>query len=198
MTTTAEFDVMLDRASRAFEDRAVEEGLVDVTVATIATPIGDLLVAVADSAIVRVAFDVEDHLLVLEQLADTISPRVLESHTDPVLEAARTQLGEYFAGERASFDLPLDLRLARGPFRREVLDLLRDIPAGETRTYAQLAATAGRPNAVRAVGSGCATNPVPVVIPCHRVLRTGGHLGGYLGGVERKQWLLDHEQRLAG
>lgn len=198
MTTTTEFDALLDRASRAFEDAARDEGLVDVAVTTVDTPVGVLLVAAVESAIVRVAFDVEDHLLVLEQLAATISPRVLEVHDDPVLAAARCQLNEFCAGERSRFDLPIDLRLARGPFRREVLELLQQIPAGETRTYAQLAATAGRPNAVRAVGSSCATNPVPVVIPCHRVLRTGGHLGGYLGGVERKQWLLDHEQRLAG
>ncbi len=195
--TATQFDDLCERAVDAFTAAAIAEGLVDVAVTTVPTPVGALLVAAVDDAIVRVAFDIEDHADVLVQLADTIGARVVEVVT-PVLAAARDQLGAYFTGERTTFDLPLDLRLARGPFRREVLALLSTIPLGTTRTYAELAAIAGRPKAVRAVGSGCATNPVPIVVPCHRVLRTGGELGGYLGGVARKQWLLDHERALAG
>jgi methylated-DNA-[protein]-cysteine S-methyltransferase len=193
-----EFDALLARADDRFATAARAEGLLDVAVTTFETPVGVLLIAATDAGIVRVGFDVEDHVVVLEQLADAISSRVVEDATNEVLGAARTQLDEYFRGERTSFDLPLDLSLTKGPFRREVLGLLQRIPVGETRTYAQLAVEAGRPNAVRAVGSGCATNPVPVIVPCHRVLRTGGELGGYLGGVTRKRWLLDHELQLAG
>lgn len=198
MTMMTTFDAMLDRAGRRMVERAIAEGLADVRTTVLDTPVGALLLAATDAGLARVAFDVEDHPAVLEQLASGISPRVLEAPGDPVLAAARTQLREYFAGTRMAFDLPLDLRLAKGPFRREVLGLLATIPLGATRTYAELAAQSGRPRAVRAVGSGCATNPVPVVVPCHRVLRTGGDLGGYLGGVPRKRWLLEHERRLAG
>jgi methylated-DNA-[protein]-cysteine S-methyltransferase len=106
----------------------------------------------------------------------------------------RRELDEYFAGRRASFDVALDLQLARGEFRRLVLAQLREIPYGETWSYGELAAAAGRPTAIRAAGTGCATNPVPLIVPCHRVLRTGGALGGYIGGVERKAWLLEHER----
>jgi methylated-DNA-[protein]-cysteine S-methyltransferase len=193
----AEFDALLERADARFADAAHAEGLVDVAMTIVDTPVGELLLAATDEGIVRVAFDVEDHELVLAQLAETISPRIVERAADPVLVAAAEQLAAYFGGTRATFDVPLDLRLTKGPFRREVLGLLQRIPAGETRTYAQLAVESGRPNAVRAVGSGCATNPVPVIVPCHRVLRTGGELGGYLGGTARKRWLLDHELQLA-
>lgn len=194
--TATHYDALCDRAVDALASAALEAGLVEVAVTRVPTPIGALLVAAVDDAIVRIAFDVEDHAEVLVQLAEAIGPRVLEVET-PVLAAARVQLDEYFSGARTAFDLPLDLRLATGPFRREVLALLPQIPVGSTRTYAELAALAGRPRAIRAVGSGCATNPLPIVVPCHRVLRTGGELGGYLGGVERKQWLLEHERALA-
>jgi methylated-DNA-[protein]-cysteine S-methyltransferase len=194
----AGFDALLDRATTSFAEAAAAEGLVDVAVTVVDSPVGQLLLAATDEGIVRVAFDVEDHELVLAQLAETISSRIVERRSDPALAAATTQLDAYFGGERSAFDVPLDLRLTKGPFRREVLGLLQQIPAGQTRTYAQLAVESGRPNAVRAVGSGCATNPVPVLVPCHRVLRTGGELGGYLGGTARKRWLLDHELQLAG
>jgi methylated-DNA-[protein]-cysteine S-methyltransferase len=184
--TSIEFEALRARA---------DEASVDVEVARVDTPVGLLLLAAVDGAVVRVAFDTEGHDAVLVQLAGSISPRIIE-HESPVLAAAAEQLRSWFAGERCTFDLPLDLRLARGPFRREVLEQLQAIQLGETRTYAELAAAAGRPTAVRAVGSGCATNPLPVIVPCHRVLRTGGELGGYLGGLDRKRWLLDHEARL--
>lgn len=195
MTTT--FDTLLARASDAFSAAALADGLVDVGVTTLDTPVGALLVAATDAGIVRVAFDVEDHDTVLAQLAESISPRVVRVPPAGVLAEARSQIDAYFAGDLDHFDLPLDLCLVRGEYRREVLAQLRTIPFGQTRTYAQLAIQSGRPNAVRAVGSGCARNPLPVVVPCHRVLRTGGALGGYLGGLDRKQWLLEHERRMS-
>jgi methylated-DNA-[protein]-cysteine S-methyltransferase len=194
---TMTFDTLLERATDSFAAAAHAGGLVDVQVTTLDTPVGALLLAATDAGVVRVAFDSEDHDAVLAQLAASISPRVVQAAPTGLLADARAQLDAYFAGERDSFDLPLDLRLARGEYRREVLALLRTIPPGQTRTYAQLAVESGRPKAVRAVGTGCATNPLPVVVPCHRVLRTGGELGGYLGGVERKQWLLDHEREMS-
>lgn len=195
MTTT--LAALLERAGDRFAAAALDAGLADVAITTLETPVGRLLVAATGSGIVRVAFDSEDHEVVLASLAASVSPRVLELRT-PVLELATDQLAQYFAGTRPGFELPLDLRLARGGYRREVLGLLDAIPLGETRTYAQLAQQSGRPNAVRAVGSGCARNPLPIVVPCHRVLRTGGALGGYLGGLDRKRWLLEHERRMAG
>lgn len=195
--TTSQFEALLERSSSGFGERALEAGLVDVAVTTIDTAVGTLLLASTEDGIVRVAFDVEDHPAVLEQLAAAISPRVVE-HVTPLLAEGRRQLEEYFAGTRTTFELALDLRLARGPYRREVLGLLASIPAGATRTYAEVAILSGRPRAVRAVGSGCAGNPLPVLVPCHRVLRTGGEVGGYIGGTHRKRWLLEHERRIAG
>ena len=108
------------------------------------------------------------------------------------LDPAARQLEEYFAGRRTAFDLPLDLRLSAG-FRRDVLTHLREIGYGTTASYAALAAAAGSPRAVRAVGTACATNPLPVVVPCHRVVRSDGALGSYVGGVAAKRTLLDLE-----
>jgi methylated-DNA-[protein]-cysteine S-methyltransferase len=188
---------LLEGADAAFVHAAGAAGLVQVATTTVESPVGPLQLAALDGALVRVAFDIEDHDLVLADLAVRLAPRIVPIEV-PVLAQARSQLDAYFAGERSTFDLPLDAVLARGPFRRQVLDHLREIPLGQTRSYAEVAALAGRPSAVRAVGSGCATNPLPVVIACHRVLRSGGDLGGYLGGGTRKRWLLEHERRLAG
>ena len=169
--------------------RAADEGLVDVAYATADTPIGPLLVAVTERGLVRVGFGHEDS--VLEDLAARISPRVVETpkRTDEV----RRALDEYFEGHTATFDVPIDWQLSRG-FRREVLEaLFRDVGFGHVVSYRDLAEIAGRPKASRAVGSAMATNPIPIVVPCHRVLRTGGALGGYGGGLEVKRWLLRHE-----
>jgi methylated-DNA-[protein]-cysteine S-methyltransferase len=193
--STDAWDDLLDRVDAAFTAAASSEQLVDASTATIPTPVGELLLVAAGDSLVRIAFDVEDHDLVLADLAPRLGARILRVE-HPVLELARTQLDSYFAGELATFDLPLDLQLAKGPFRRHVLECLTSITAGETRTYAELAALAGRPTAVRAAGSGCATNPIPIVVPCHRILRSGGDLGGYLGGPSRKRWLLDHERSM--
>jgi methylated-DNA-[protein]-cysteine S-methyltransferase len=171
-------------------DVAQAQDLLDVAYATVDSPVGPLLLAATDHGLVRIAFGVEDHARVLTDLATRIGPRILRSPLR--LGAAVGQLAEYFDGHRRSFDLPLDLRLSSG-FRRQVIDHLREIAYGRTESYAEVAAAAGSPRAVRAVGTACATNPLPVVVPCHRVLRSDGSLGGYLGGIEAKQALLSLE-----
>ncbi|HVM03910.1 MAG TPA: methylated-DNA--[protein]-cysteine S-methyltransferase [Acidimicrobiales bacterium] len=168
-------------------DSAAGAGLLDVAYRTVATPIGTLLVAATPEGLVRVAFDVEGHDAVLEAIASRVSRRVL--HAPARLDDAARQLDEYFAGRRRRFDLAVDLRLA-SPFRRVVLEHLRTIGYGRTESYATVAAASGSPAAVRAVGTACATNPVPVVVPCHRVVRSDGTLGGYLGGLDVKRALL--------
>ena len=162
---------------------AADEGLLDVAYRTAATPVGELLLAATPEGLVRVAYT--EHEAALAELAAAISPRVLRGR----LDEPRRQLDEYFAGRRRSFDLALDLRLSRG-FRRAVLAQLRGIDYGSTRSYAEVAAAAGSPRAVRAVGTACATNPLPVVVPCHRVVRSDGSPGGYAGGPEAKRLLL--------
>ncbi len=163
------------------------EGLLDVAYRTVDTPIGLLLLAATTEGLVRVAFDREDHDAVLERLAVAISPRILRAPRR--LDEAARQLDEYFAGTRRHFDLPIDFRLTQG-FRRRVLEHLQHIGYGATESYAAVAAASGSPAAVRAVGSACANNPIPVVVPCHRVVRSDGTIGQYLGGTEAKQALL--------
>ncbi|MEU6262321.1 methylated-DNA--[protein]-cysteine S-methyltransferase [Saccharopolyspora shandongensis] len=169
---------------------ARQEGLLDVAYRTVDTPVGGLLLAATERGLVRVAFDRQGHSSVLESLAELISPRILRA-PDRLDEAAR-QIDEYFAGRRRTFDLPLDWRLSRG-FRLNVLEHLPDIAYGRTASYAEVAAAAGSPRAVRAVGTACATNPLPVVVPCHRVVRSDGTSGGYVGGAEAKETLLHLE-----
>jgi methylated-DNA-[protein]-cysteine S-methyltransferase len=169
---------------------AQDEGLLDVAYRTIDTPVGSLLLAATDLGLVRVAYSVEDHEAVLQALADQISPRILLAPSR--LDASARELEEYFEGRRHTFDLQLDWRLSEG-FRSTVLRALPSISYGQTASYAAVAQLAGNPKAVRAVGSACATNPLPVVVPCHRVVRSDGALGGYLGGVEAKRILLDLE-----
>jgi methylated-DNA-[protein]-cysteine S-methyltransferase len=181
---------------RALHDRLAAEagagGLLDVAYRTLDSPIGTLLLAATGQGLVRIAFATEGHDRVLQSLADRISPRVLDAPAR--LDPAATELDEYFAGRRSRFDLPLDWRLSQG-FRRTVLHhLIAEVGYGRTATYRTLAGLAGNPRAVRAVGSACATNPLPVVVPCHRVLRTDGGLGGYLGGLDAKRLLLDLER----
>ncbi|MGH2474545.1 MAG: methylated-DNA--[protein]-cysteine S-methyltransferase [Candidatus Limnocylindrales bacterium] len=168
-------------------DDATKAGLLDVAYRTIDTPIGSLLLAATEAGLVRVGFDSEGHDHVLERLATDVSPRILSAPKR--LDLAARELDEYFAGRRSSFDLPLDLRLSRG-FRRIVLDHLPDIAYGTTASYAAIAQASGNPKAVRAVGSACATNPIPVVVPCHRVVRSDGSLGQYAGGPAVKAALL--------
>lgn len=169
---------------------AVEEDLLDVAYRVVDSPVGPLLLAATPAGLVRVAFAQEGHDAVLARLAERISPRVLAAPAR--LDAVARQLDEYFAGRRHRFSLPLDLRLTGG-YRRTVLDHLVEVPYGRTESYAEVARATEHPRAVRAVGSACATNPLPVVVPCHRVLRSDGSLGGYLGGLAAKTRLLELE-----
>jgi methylated-DNA-[protein]-cysteine S-methyltransferase len=167
--------------------RASADGLLDVVYRLVDSPVGTLLVAATRVGLARVAFESEDHDAVLELLSRAIGPRVLRN--GQALDEIARELDEYFAGRRRAFDVPVDLRLAHG-FRLGVLEHLREIPYGRTESYAAVAAAAGSPRAVRAVGSACATNPLPVVVPCHRVVRSDGGMGGYLGGIAAKEYLL--------
>jgi len=169
---------------------AEAEGLLDVAYTTIDSPLGTLLLAATPKGLVRVAYDVEDHDRVLYTLSQRISPRVLRAPRR--LDAAARELDEYFSRQRRVFDLPLDLSLSTG-FRQLVQRHLPEIGYGQTRTYRQVAELVGNPQAVRAVGTACATNPLPVVVPCHRVLRADGTPGGYVAGPGAKKALLSLE-----
>ena len=177
----------LDRLHARLVDAAADDDTLDVAYRTVDTPLGSLLLAATPAGLVRVAYESEGHDAVLSTLATKVSPRVLRAPSR--LDATAREIDDYFAGRRHVFDLPLDLQLAHG-FRREVLTHLRDIAYGSTASYSAVAAAAGRPTAVRAAASACAVNPLPIVIPCHRVIRSDGSLGGYLGGVAAKQSLL--------
>ena len=169
---------------------AQTEGILDIAYRVVDSPVGPLLVAATEFGLVRVAYASEGHDTVLQSLADRISPRILLAPGR--LDTAARQLDEYFAAERHEFSVPLDWRLSAG-FRNRVLRQLPGIGYGHTASYAAVAKLAGNPNAVRAVGSACATNPLPIVVPCHRVVRSDGAMGGYLGGVEAKRVLLTLE-----
>jgi methylated-DNA-[protein]-cysteine S-methyltransferase len=173
-------------------ERAAAEGLLDVAYATVDSPLGQLLVAATPRGLVRLSYGAEGE--VLEDLADRLSPRILEAPAR--LDEVRRELDEYFDGRRSEFDLPIDWSLTRG-FTGKVLRATARIDFGKTSTYAEVAGRAGSPRAVRAAGNALGANPIPVVVPCHRVLRTGGALGGYTGGVERKEFLLRLEGVLA-
>jgi methylated-DNA-[protein]-cysteine S-methyltransferase len=165
-------------------------GLLDVAYATADSPVGPLLLAATPAGVVRVSFAREGFDGVLASLAARISPRVLEAPAR--LDDARRQLDEYFAGRRTDFELPLDHQLSSG-FRARVLAAIAAIPFGRTGTYRSVATAAGSPGAVRAAGTACATNPIPLIVPCHRVVRSDGTMGRYGGGEEAKRLLLEHE-----
>jgi methylated-DNA-[protein]-cysteine S-methyltransferase len=173
---------------------AQQDGVLDVAYRVIDSPVGPLLLATTDQGLIRVAFALEDHDAVLQTLADRISPRILSAPGR--LDTAARELDEYFAGRRHAFDLPLDWRLSAG-FRRTVLSHLPEIGYGQTASYSAVAGLAGSPKAVRAVGTACATNPLPVVVPCHRVVRADGSMGGYRGGPDAKRTLLTLEEAAA-
>jgi methylated-DNA-[protein]-cysteine S-methyltransferase len=175
-------------------ERAAEEGLLDVAYTSVDSPLGPLVVAATTKGLVRVSyteFRGEDE--VLEEIARRVSPRVLEAPAR--LDGVRRELDEYFDGRRERFETPVDWSHLAG-FTREVLRATAAIPFGDVSTYAGVAEAAGSPRAVRAAGNALGANPMPVVVPCHRVLRTGGALGGYTGGLERKEFLLRLEGRL--
>lgn len=175
----------------ALANRAAGERILDVAYRIMETPVGPLLLAATAKGLVRVAFEREGFETVLGVLAAKLSPRVLEypKRLDPVA----AELEEYFAGRRQNFDVPLDYALSSG-FRRIVQRHLPRIDYGRTQSYKEVAELVGNPKAVRAVGTACATNPLPVVVPCHRVLRTDGSLGGYIGGLDAKAVLLNLER----
>lgn len=181
---------MSDATLRSFAERAESEGLLDVAYANVDSPFGPILLAATPSGLVRVNLPAYDPEETLDELASRVSPRVLEAPAR--LDDARRQLDLYFEGRLTQFDLPLDWRLSKD-FRRRALRAISRIPYGQTRTYTQIAASAGNERAVRAAGTACGSNPIPIVVPCHRVLRTGGALGGYGGGLEMKRSLLELE-----
>jgi methylated-DNA-[protein]-cysteine S-methyltransferase len=178
---------LLERLHARLEARATGDAAPDVHYRTVDSPIGRLLLAATEAGVARVAFEREGEEAVLQSLADRIGPRVLR--TPRRLDDAARWFDAYFAGAHDPFSLPLDTRLARG-FRLEVLGRLQQVPYGERVSYATLAAQTSSPKAVRAVGTACATNPLPLVIPCHRVTRSDGTVGAYLGGPETKVRLL--------
>jgi methylated-DNA-[protein]-cysteine S-methyltransferase len=175
--------------------RAAEENMLDVAYATMDSPFGALLLASTPRGLVRVGLPNQDADELLVDLATRVSPRVLEAPAQ--LDEARRELDLYFEGKLTEFDLPLDWRLSKD-FRRKVLRAIARIPYGQTRSYTQMATSAGNVRAVRAAGTACGSNPIPVVVPCHRVLRSGGALGGYGGGLPMKEALLRLEGVLDG
>ncbi|PJN25721.1 methylated-DNA--[protein]-cysteine S-methyltransferase [Kitasatospora sp. CB02891] len=189
LSTAVDADT-LSRLHRRLERAAEQADLIDVAYTTIDSPVGKLLLAATPKGLVRVAYAGEDHDRVLEALGQKLSPRILRAPQR--LEEAAREIDEYFARRRRVFDLTLDLSLSHG-FRRLVQTHLPEIEYGQTRSYRDMAELVGNPKAVRAVGTACATNPLPIVVPCHRVLRTDGTLGGYVGGLEAKTTLLELE-----
>jgi methylated-DNA-[protein]-cysteine S-methyltransferase len=178
----------LSRLHVRLESDADTAGVLDVAYRTVDTPVGSLLLAA--TTVVRVAYDVEGHDAVLAKLAAVVSPRILRAPGR--LDDVARQIHEYFAKRRTVFEVPVDLRLAEG-FRRNVIEHLSDIGYGRRESYAAVAAAIGHPRAVRAVGTACGHNPLPVVIPCHRVVRSDGSTGQYVGGTVAKSTLLDLE-----
>ncbi|HIW90320.1 MAG TPA: methylated-DNA--[protein]-cysteine S-methyltransferase [Candidatus Corynebacterium avicola] len=195
-------DSELDRLTGRLAESAAQENLLDVSYRTVDSPIGPLFLATTDTGLVRVAFENEDTDAVLTELSERIGPRIIENPKP--LDAVARELDEYFAGTRHDFDLPLDFSMSASasaqaskgtpPFRQIVQQYLPSIDYGSTRSYKEVAEAVGNTKAVRAVGTACATNPIPVVVPCHRVLRTDGKLGGYRGGLEAKKVLLELER----
>jgi methylated-DNA-[protein]-cysteine S-methyltransferase len=185
MTVTPELD-------RRFREAAAREGLLDVGFDVVETPVGPLLVAATRRGVARIFFDAEPEPQ-LERLAQTFGPRVLRASA--IVDPARRQLEEYFAGRRSAFELDIDLRVD-APFARQVLDELARVPFGQTTTYGALAAKVGAPRAARAVGTVMNRNPIPIVLPCHRVVGSTGSLTGYGGGLHVKEHLLRLEGAL--
>jgi len=186
-----------DRRSRELvgrlADAAAQEGLVDVALGTVDSPVGELLVAVTPRGVVYVAFESEDRERLLATFARKLSPRILTSPRPT--DEARRELAEYFGGARRTFDVALDRRLM-SPFARQVLAATAKVPFGEISTYGQIAKRIGRPSASRAVGAALGSNPIPIVVPCHRIVGVGGRLTGYAGGIHRKERLLSFEGSL--
>jgi methylated-DNA-[protein]-cysteine S-methyltransferase len=178
-------------AAAALAERADDAGVLDVAYGTLETPLGEMLVATTGRGLVRIGLPNADVDRVLERVASEVSPRVLElpRRTD----TARRELDEYFAGRRKEFDLPIDWSLVHGDFSRRLLRGLPRVRYGETISYSEAASRAGSPRAHRAAGNALASNPLAIVVPCHRVIRSGGDLGSYGGGPDMKEKLLRME-----
>jgi methylated-DNA-[protein]-cysteine S-methyltransferase len=182
-----------DTLLEAVASAAVREGLADAIFTRLSTPIGRLLVVQGPNGVVRVGFEEEPEDAVLAGVAGALGPRVIGS--DRELAATRDALSAYFEGEDSTPGVPVDLGLVRAPFRRRVLETLhREVGRGDVVTYGALAERSGNAKAFRAAATACARNPVPIVVPCHRVLPSGGGIGNYGGGVERKRVLLQLER----
>jgi len=194
MTRTSAKQERSQAAARHLTARAAGEVLADVSYCALDSPFGALLGAVPNRGLVRHAFPEEDVDAVLERIAQRVSPRIVEA-AGP-LEQVRRELDDYFSGARKRFDVALDWSLI-GPFARRVLHATAEIPYGGCLSYGEVAAEAGSPRGSRAAGNALGSNPIPIVIPCHRVLRSGGAIGGYGGGLHRKRWLLELEGTLA-
>jgi methylated-DNA-[protein]-cysteine S-methyltransferase len=187
---TRSTDTQATAAARRLTERIAAEGLADVSYAPIDSPFGVLHAAVTKRGLVRLTFPEESLDSVLDRLARRLSPRIVE--TPAALDPVKRELDDYFAGRRRAFTVALDWSLI-GPFGRKVLRATSDIPYGRHLSYTEVAAEAGSPRGSRAAGNALGSNPIPIVIPCHRVLRVGGALGGYAGGLDRKRWLLELE-----
>jgi methylated-DNA-[protein]-cysteine S-methyltransferase len=187
--TDAAADAALAAAQR-LSKRLAEQGLAEISYAPVDSPFGELLLAASEQGLLRLAFPEEDTDSVLERLAARVSPRIVEAPAQ--LDPVRRELDEYFEGRRREFELALDWTLV-GPFGRRVLGATAQIPYGNVLTYTEVAAEAGSPRGSRAAGNALGANPIPIVVPCHRVLRGSGALGGYAGGLPRKQFLLELE-----
>ena len=189
----------LDRAVQGVLARAGRDGLIDVAYASVDSPFGKLLVARTDRGVVRLKLPggrdsqiTDDEAL--EALATYVSPRVLEAPSR--LDEERRELEEYFEGKRDRFDVPVDWSLTSAGFRSRALHAVARIPYGQTKTYAEIAKEAGNDRAFRAAGTACGRNPIPLIVPCHRVVQSGGGIGNYGGGPEMKRALLDLEGAL--
>jgi methylated-DNA-[protein]-cysteine S-methyltransferase len=182
-----------ERLARRFAEEVAAGGGADVAFATVDSPFGPLTAATTSRGLVRLAFPDEGPDAVVDFLARRLSPRIVEAPAR--LDAVRRELDEYFSGGRRSFEMALDWALI-GAFGRRVLRATARIPFGAVSSYREVAARAGSPAGSRAAGGALGANPIPIVIPCHRVLRTGGGLGGYAGGLERKRFLLELEGAL--
>jgi methylated-DNA-[protein]-cysteine S-methyltransferase len=182
----------VDSSAPEFAGAADAAGLLDVVYTTTDSPVGTLLLAATPAGLVRIAYtDFEDQDAVLAELAERVSPRVLA--VPRKLDRSRRELDQYFAGGRHTFDVPIDWQLTKG-FARRVLEATAEIPYGEIASYRDVASLAGSPRGFRAAGNALGSNPIPIVVPCHRVLHTGGGLGGYTGGLDRKRTLLAIER----
>ncbi len=181
------------QAAKAFNARVTREGLADIGYGTVDSPWGTLTAAATEEGLVRLAFPEEPLDEVLDRLAAKLSPRIIEEPSR--FEDVRRELDEYFNGRRRDFEVPLD-RVLMSAFAKRVLAATSAIPYGSVSTYTEMATAAGSPRGSRAAGNALGSNPIPVIVPCHRVLRTGGNLGGYGGGLDRKRWLLELEGAL--